>query len=119
MLHVNLKAILQVAMGNEATGTDKDSLGGGAVYVGYGKLSMANVKAEGNVSAKNGGAVSITDSPVTVNGGSFDKNEGTSGGAVYVNNGANYTVVVNNTTFNENKADTAGGIYTNSKGTVE
>ena len=96
---------------------DGNGEGGGAIYVGYGSLTLNNVTMTGNTAADGfGGAVNACDSTVTVNGGSFDNNTSMGGGAVNVLDNSNVTFNV--TYFNSNvalgEANTLGGGAINS-----
>lgn len=67
---------------NSATGTGNDASGGGAIYVGFGSLTMDNVTTTGNTSAGYGGAVTAVSANVNVTGGSFERNSAPAGGAL-------------------------------------
>lgn len=96
---------------NEADG---DGEGGGAIYVGFGKLHLTNSVFNGNVANETvntednsvansfGGAIDSYSSTITINGGSFDGNKATSGGAVALLNKS--VLTVNGTTFTANES---------------
>ncbi len=96
---------------------DGDGEGGGAIYVGYGALTLNNVTMTGNTSEYVGGAVNALKSDVSVIDGSFNNNEAVRGGAFNIIN--NSTVVFTGTTFSENiatgEANTEGGGAINSE----
>ncbi len=93
---------------NSVTGfageADGDGEGGGAIYVGFGKLKLNNVTASGNTAVEGintadnsviksfGGAVDSKDSEVVVTGGTFSGNSASSGGAFYQTSKSRLTV---------------------------
>ncbi len=104
-----------VLTGNSANGyagnNDGDGEQGGAIYVGYGSLSLTDVTATGNIASDFGGAVNAVSSDVAVSGGTFKNNESKNGGAL--NAITNADVTINGTTFEGNIATGEGGaIYT-------
>lgn len=75
-----------------ANENDGDGEGGGAIYAGYGKLTLSGVTMSGNTATEGfGGAINALKSNVSINGGSFTENSATFGGAMVVN-GKNITV---------------------------
>ncbi len=100
-----------VLTGNSANGyaneNDGDGEQGGAIYVGYGSLSLTNVTATGNTASDFGGVVNSVSSDVTVSGGTFENNSSKNGGAV--NAITNSDVTVDAATFKANNATGEGG----------
>ena len=91
-----------------ANKNDGDGEQGGAVYVGYGSLSMTDVTATGNTASDFGGVVNAVSSDVTVNGGTFENNSSTGeGGAIYAKGNTN--LAMTNTIFKSNTATGKGG----------
>ncbi len=88
--------------GNYATGEKNDASGGGAVYVGYGELTLTNVNATDNSSAGYGGVVNSVCSTVKVTNGNYSNNSASSGGVV--NAISSSTVSMANTRFASNSA---------------
>ncbi len=97
--------------GNSVTGNDGKAdgygEGGGAVYVGYGKLTLKNVTTTGNQSENFGGAVHVVDSQLAVSGSAFAENEAKTGGAVYMT--AASVASVTDSAFTGNSATGNGG----------
>lgn len=81
---------------------DGEAEGGGAIYVGYGEVTLHNVTATGNTASDFGGVVTATGSPVTVTGGTFTDNTANSGGVIFARNGS--TVTIDDATLNENES---------------
>ena len=105
---------------NVATGTGEDQ-GGGAIYVGWATLDLANVTMTNNsVSEGYGGAVNSSNAILTVRGGSFEENSAANGGAIYVkvNDGENKTATITGAEFNSNSAANGGAIYVAGNGTA-
>ena len=104
--------------GNKAIGfadkDDGDGEGGGAIYVGYGKLSLNNVIATGNTSTGFGGAINSVGSTVTITNGDLSSNEALYGGAI--NALTKSDVTINGTTFTANKSVYDNTDYDGSKG---
>ncbi len=94
------------SIGNDGT-VDGYGEGGGAVYVGYGALTMKDVTATGNVSESYGGAVHLLDSDATVTGSTFEENEAADGGAIFAKAGG--SAVITDSTFRSNTATASGG----------
>ena len=109
---------------NVGDSVDGDGEGGGAVYVGYGSLTLTDVTMTGNRAEMFGGAVNAIESTVTVIGGEFKNNSAARGGAVNIidNPKKNHTVSFTNTKFTENHAsgegNTEGGGAINAEGGV-
>ncbi len=108
-----------------------DGEGGGAIYVGYGKLTLNNTtfaenkalatETEGSVG--NGGAVSIVGATVEITGTTFEKNEAGTGGALNVRNNSVVTVKdsefkVNTSTFGSGDSNQGGGAVKTSGSTL-
>ena len=86
---------------------------GGAIYVGFGALTLKNATFTENASTDGfGGAVNSLDSTVTVTGGSFTGNTADKGGAIYGNNGS--AISVSGVTFTQNTAIEGGAIHAKS-----
>ncbi len=116
-----------VFTGNAVTGDDGKvdgyGEGGGAVYVGYGKLTLNNVTATGNTAEHNGGAVHVLDSECTVNGGTYKDNTSASGGAFQTVVSSDLTVnsatfTGNNSSATESDGKIGGGAINISAGTL-
>ena len=89
---------------------DGDGEGGGAIYVGYGKLTLNNVTATKNSAAGGfGGAVNALDSTVTVIGGDFSNNTAMAGGAIACR--ACDLIEITNATFTSNSVDGGSNEY--------
>ncbi len=97
---------------NSATATVDDVMGGGAVYVGYGKVSLTDVTMDKNTSVYYGGAVFSRDSDVTIEGGSVTGSEGATGAALHFRD--NTAAKLSNVTVSGNNSVANGVIYTNS-----
>ena len=100
--------------GNEVSGDDGKvdgySEGGGAVYVGYGKLTMNNVTASENISENYGGMAHLLDTEATITNSTFTENEAGDGGAIWTKDGG--ALILTNSTFTGNKATaSAGAVY--------
>ena len=97
---------------NSVTGyadkNDGNGEGGGAIYVGYGKLTLTNVTATNNTASDFGGAIDAVDAEVIINGGTFSENTTVSGGAIYAITKSELTIT--NATFNNNSASYGGAI---------
>ncbi len=92
---------------------DADGEQGGAIYVGYGSLTMTNVTATGNTASNFGGAVNAVSADVTVSGGTFENNSSAGeGGAIYLKNTTDLTLT--ETAFNGNTATGKGGAVSTS-----
>ncbi len=91
---------------------DGNGEGGGAIYVGYGKLTLTDVTATNNTASDFGGVVDAVDADVIINGGTFSGNTTISGGAIYAVTKSALTI--DNATFNENDASYGGAIVLNS-----
>lgn len=106
---------------------DGDADGGGAIYVGYGKLTLNNVTAKENTASGFGGVIASANSQVEITGGTFADNEAASGGALHVVSGG--TVKLTDVQFLRNKSTyvqtgeydnkMAGGAIQMRKGTLE
>ncbi|MBR4968345.1 MAG: hypothetical protein IKY19_08995, partial [Bacteroidaceae bacterium] len=70
---------------------DGDGEGGGAIYVGYGELTLVDVTAIGNTAEGFGGAVDSIKSTITVTGGLFENNKANTGGAFFALSDSNLT----------------------------
>lgn len=99
---------------NSATGTENDPLGGGALYVGYGKASLTDVDVSGNTSAGFGGAMNLVSATVDISGGTFENNSAPSGGAI--NAVTSSKVTVNGAAFNTNASTNPNTGYDNTQG---
>ncbi len=99
----------------DGTGSpDGNAEGGGAVYIGYGKLTFNNVTADNNeafatavegteeINKSFGGVVSSVSSQITVNGGTFSDNKASVGGAFHTM--ANTALTINNATLSNNES---------------
>ena len=95
--------------------SDGDGEGGGAIYVGYGALTLNNVTMTGNTADYVGGAVNALKSDVNVIDGSFNNNEAVRGGAINVLNSS--TVTFTGTTFSEN-VTTSEAVHTDGGGAI-
>ncbi len=128
--------------GNTVSGfsgeADGDGEGGGAIYVGYGKLHLTNSVFNGNVANETvntednsvtnsfGGAIDSVSSTITITDGSFDENKATSGGAIHLFNKSVLTVSGTSLTNNESTGNTSspvdssigGGAILSNKSTV-
>ena len=91
-----------VFLNNQATGEGEDSLGGGAIYVGFGKLSLTDVTAKENVSVGHGGVVNALASTVTVKNTTFEANSAMSGGVINATSQTELTVTA--TEFKDNQS---------------
>ncbi len=87
---------------------DGNGEGGGAIYVGYGKLTLTDVTATNNTASDFGGVVDAADSDVIINGGTFSGNTTKTGGAIYALTKSALTI--DNATFTENVATSGGAI---------
>ncbi len=87
---------------------DGNGEGGGAIYVGYGNLTLNNVTATNNTASDFGGVVDAADSDVIINGGAFSGNTTKTGGVVYATTKSALTI--DNATFTENVATSGGAI---------
>ena len=101
-------------IGNQVSGDDGKldgySEGGGAVYVGYGKLTMNNITARKNISKNYGGMVHLLDAETTITNSTFTENEAGDGGAIWTKDGG--TLSITDSTFTGNKATaSAGAVY--------
>lgn len=115
---------------NAVTGHDGDidgnGDGGGAIYAGFGKLTLNNVTATENTSEHCGGAVASAHSTVQIKDSILADNQAASGGAIHVTDGGNVTIT--NTQLLRNKstyvhsgsynAAMAGGAIQMNKGTL-
>ncbi len=99
---------------NHATGTEKDAQGGGAVYVGFGSLSLKNVTANDNTSVGYGGVINSVSSTVNVVGGSYNDNVAKSGGVF--NGISNSTLDIKDADFINNRSDYENTEYDNTIG---
>ncbi len=99
---------------NSVSGTEYDASGGGAIYVGFGKLTMDNVTATGNTSAGYGGAVNALAAEVSVTGGSFQNNSAEIGGAI--NAYSKCTLTIEDTQMIQNESTYVNSDYNSSKG---
>lgn len=98
-----------------ADGTeDGNAEGGGAVYVGYGSLSLTNATMTNNTSDTFGGAIDAAGATATVDGGTYSANTAVSGGAIKAIN--NSTVTISNAVLNENESTYVNTDYNNSFG---
>lgn len=107
---------------NKVTGDDGTvdgyGEGGGAVYVGYGKLTMNNVTATGNTSGTYSGAVHLLDTETVIADSTFTENQATEGGAIY--GFSTSQVTITDSTFTGNNATgNTGAVYLGSKVTGE
>ena len=111
----------------EGAGTpDGNAEGGGAIYVGYGKLTLNNVTAENNSAVAYteegtntiikgfGGAVDGAKADITVTGSSFSGNKASVGGAI--NTLTSSIVSISNTSFIGNESDYKNSDYDNTIG---
>lgn len=83
-----------------ASENDGDGEGGGAIYVGYGKVTLINVTATQNTASDFGGAIDAAGATVIINGGTYSKNTTYSGGVIFATN--NSSVTIDGATFTEN-----------------
>ncbi|MBE6823955.1 MAG: hypothetical protein E7513_01275 [Ruminococcaceae bacterium] len=97
--------------GNSVTADGYDAYGGGAIYVGFGDLTLNNVNASGNNSVGYGGVVNSVGSTVNVVNGIYENNSAASGGVF--NATSNSTVTMEGTVMNKNKSTA-----TSSDGTI-
>ncbi|MBE6775972.1 MAG: hypothetical protein E7543_07275 [Ruminococcaceae bacterium] len=111
--------------GNSASGTEIDGFGGGAVYVGFGTLSLTDTLLSDNTSAGHGGAVNSVGSSVDVSGVTLKNNTAASGGAINAISSSVLTVKGSEFTGNESSyvnsdynSDLGGGAINISKGTL-
>ncbi len=86
--------------GTEANDGNAD--GGGAIYVGFGEVTLTNCTATGNTSSDFGGVIDSLKSTVTIEGGVFSENKGNTGGVIYALSGS--TVNISGTTFSYNES---------------
>ena len=107
--------------GNTTTGSTGGG-NGGAIYVRRGNFTMSNGTISGNTAAKNGGAVyvwtyaeinktdptiiDITNSEITISGGTITNNKANQGGAFYIHGG---DLTVTGGSFTNNTANFGGG----------
>ncbi len=113
---------------NEAGSNDGNGEGGGAIYVGFGSLTLENVTATGNQAKGTsvidgeketvygfGGAINSYSSTVSIIGGTYENNKAPIGGAISANNGDTVTIsgalFLNNesTDSNSGKSINVGG----------
>jgi len=90
------------ALGFTGEEADGNGEGGGAIYVGFGKLAMNNVTLKNNTTDTMGGAVAAAGSEVSVTGGSFEGNTAPAGGAL--NATSNCEVELKGTTLTANES---------------
>ncbi|MBQ4569301.1 MAG: hypothetical protein IJA62_04535 [Ruminococcus sp.] len=107
------------------TKNDGNGEGGGAVYVGYGSLTLNNVTAVNNSASDFGGAVDAVDSTVIINGGTYSENTSNSGGMLHSISGSDITItnaiINNNESVYENKeynSSIGGGAICTTGGTL-
>ncbi len=100
--------------GNSATGVEKDAQGGGAVYVGFGSLTLNKVTATDNSCLGYGGVINSVSSAVDVQSGSYQNNVAMSGGVF--NGISNSTLTVEDTDFIDNESNYVNTDYNNSIG---
>ncbi|MBQ4091049.1 MAG: hypothetical protein IJC64_01900 [Clostridia bacterium] len=96
--------------------------GSGIIYTTAGTThTFKNITASGNNTGYNGGVFYISDSPATIEGGTFTENSAGYGGVLYVA-GAASSVTISNATFGTadkgNSATTSGGAVYVASGTV-
>ncbi len=108
-----------VFAGNSVTGyadkNDGDGDGGGAIYVGYGEVTLINVTATGNTAEGYGGVIDAMSSDVTITGGVYSKNTaGISGGVIFARSGSK--VNISGTELSENESTYVNTEYDNSIG---
>ena len=103
---------------NTAAGTS-ETQGGGAIYVGWGTLTLNGVTMTGN-SAENGygGAVNANNASFSVEGGSFTQNSAISGGAIYLASNSASVANVKNASFSDNTATNGTNIKCGGQQTV-
>ncbi len=94
-----------------------DGEGGGAIYAGYGSLTLKNVTMSGNTAADGyGGAVNVIFANLTVEGGNFTSNSAVVGGAIRVHKCVDTEdierkVTISGAAFTSNSATYGGAIY--------
>ncbi len=119
--------------GNFAEGhdgkADGDADGGGAIYVGFGKVNLNNVTATGNETKESsyvndkgeeklygfGGFIDGYHADVSLTGGTVSGNKAPSGGAINIA-GANNVLSIDGTTFANNESTYLNSEYDNTKG---
>ncbi|MBR3988370.1 MAG: hypothetical protein IKK10_03600, partial [Clostridia bacterium] len=111
-----------ISEGNDGV-DDGDGEGGGAIYVGYGKLTLKDVTATGNTSSDFGGAVNVVGAstiPATldITGGEFKSNTATTGGVLHVMGTGTVVTVSDSAVFESNKATKGGAFYINKNAVV-
>lgn len=100
-----LNAVNSGFVNNQASGN------GGAIYLYRGTVNLdatTNSSISGNTATEDGGAIYVEDGTLNVEGYTFNNNEATDGGAVYINAAEN-TVTLNGATFTSNQATSGDG----------
>lgn len=109
---------------NSVTGdngtADGNAEGGGAIYEGYGSLTLVNAVLSNNVASVFGGAISAVGGTITVTGGEFKENTAARGGAINAIEGVKMSFVGTKFTSNSATRDSAntdgGGAINAEKG---
>ncbi len=91
-----------------------DGEGGGAVYVGYGKLTLTDVTATANTASDFGGVIDTVGSTVVVNGGTYSRNTTYTGGVIHAMSKSDVTIT--DAVFSENESTYKNTDYNNSIG---
>ena len=81
---------------------------GGALVAAQSDISLTDCFIANNFVEEEGGAISVTDCSLIVQGGELKANNGSQGGGLYLKNTIS---VLNNTIIHENAAKAGGGVY--------
>ena len=87
--------------------SDGDNEGGGAIYAGYGKLTLKDVTATENTAYEFGGVISAPGADITISGGTFSGNSSKTGAVIRALNGTSLTIT--NGSYTDNVASNEGG----------
>ncbi|MCA9374277.1 MAG: choice-of-anchor Q domain-containing protein [Candidatus Gracilibacteria bacterium] len=115
--------IFQVTLANDFTvqnitlqNGDGTGIGGGAIDMGTGILTVTNSTIQNNISTLAGGAIGASSGDVNITNSTFTGNSTTSSaGVLFVTGG---TITINGSTFDQNSSGNGGGVLRIDNGTV-